>query len=54
MSEDIREAQARNQEPATDPWERSCKQAAYLLRNGMGSGTLELSRILDILEKADA
>jgi len=52
MSEDTREAQARTQEPATDPWERRCRQAAYLLRNGLGNGTLELTRILDILEKA--
>jgi hypothetical protein len=52
MSEDVRESQARTQEPATDPWERRCRQAAYLLRNGLGNGTLELNRILDILEKA--
>jgi len=52
MSESTREAQASTQEPATDPWERRCKQAAYLLRNGLGNGTLELTRILDILEKA--
>ena len=50
--EDQRAQQARDQEPATDPWERRCKQAAYLLRNGLGNGTLELTRILDILEKA--